>query len=170
MSLPNRYLWSKIELFYRPEWTKGGTTWKWMLSIFQIQKWILQTVRAEKVDEKNGLICVVSMFSFRVMVLKLSKKVYFLQFCSDLSKFVVSLLKQFTYMHLKGLVIHFQKMVLCKLLWLTVSEILGFEVEEFCFYILIANISWTVAQTNIDHIIFWRSVMRTFRCIICDLL
>ena len=33
------------------------------------------------------------------------------------------------------------------------------------FDILIANISWTVAQTPINHIIFWRSLMRTFRCI-----
>ena len=29
---------------------------------FQIQKSILQTVRPEKVDEKNGVICLVSMF------------------------------------------------------------------------------------------------------------
>ena len=29
---------------------------------FQIQKLMLQTVRAEKVDEKNGVICLVSMF------------------------------------------------------------------------------------------------------------
>ena len=53
---------------------------------FQIQKWILQTVRSEKVDEKNGVICLVSMFPSWVMVLKLSKKVHFLQFCADLSK------------------------------------------------------------------------------------
>ena len=35
---------------------------------------MLQTVRAEKVDEKNGVICLVSMFPSWVMVLKLSKK------------------------------------------------------------------------------------------------
>ena len=29
---------------------------------FQIQKWMLQTVKAEEVDETNGLICLVSMF------------------------------------------------------------------------------------------------------------
>ena len=44
----------------------------------------------------------------------------------------LSLLKQFTNMHLKGLVTHFQKMVLFIMLWRTVSEILGFEVEGFC--------------------------------------
>ena len=35
---------------------------------------MLQTVRAEKIDEKNGVICLVSMFTSLVMVLKLSKK------------------------------------------------------------------------------------------------
>ena len=53
---------------------------------FQIQKWMLQTVRAENVDEKNGVICLVSKFPFWVRVCKLSKKVHFLQFCADLSK------------------------------------------------------------------------------------
>ena len=43
-----------------------------------------------------------------------------------------SLFKQFTYMHLKGLVTHFQKMILVIMLWLTVPELLGFKVEEFC--------------------------------------
>ena len=45
---------------------------------FQIKKWMLQTVRAEKVDEKNGVICLVSMFPSWVMVLKLFKNVHFL--------------------------------------------------------------------------------------------
>ena len=54
--------------------------------IFQFQKSMLQTVRSEKVDEKNGVICLVFMFPFWVMVLKLSKTVHFLQFCADLSK------------------------------------------------------------------------------------
>ena len=53
---------------------------------FQIQKWMLQTVRAENVDIKNRVISLVSMFPSWVMVRKLSKKVYFLEFCADLSK------------------------------------------------------------------------------------
>ena len=47
---------------------------------------MLQTVRAERVDEKNGVISLVSMVPAWVMVRKLSKKVYFLQFCADFSK------------------------------------------------------------------------------------
>ena len=49
---------------------------------FHIQKWRLQTVRVEKVDEKNGVICLVFMFPSWVIVLKLSKKVHFLQLCA----------------------------------------------------------------------------------------
>ena len=53
---------------------------------FQIKKWMLQTVRAEKVDEKIGVICLVSTLPTWVMVCKLSKKVHILQLCADLSK------------------------------------------------------------------------------------
>ena len=42
---------------------------------FQIQKWISQTIRAQKVNKKNGVICLVSFFPSWVMVL-----------CADLSK------------------------------------------------------------------------------------
>ena len=47
---------------------------------------MLQTGRAEKLDEKIGVICLVSMFPTWVIVCKLSKKVHFLQSCADLSK------------------------------------------------------------------------------------
>ena len=86
----------------------------------------------------------------------------------------LSLLKQFTYKHPKGLVTHFQKMVLFTILWRTVSEILKVWSRQtllnYCwvsifFDILTANISWTVAQIPINYIIFRKSVMRTFRCI-----
>ena len=56
------------------------------MTISKLKKWMLQTVREEKVDEKIGDICLVSMFPSWVMVCKLSKKVHFLQFCADLSK------------------------------------------------------------------------------------
>ena len=53
------------------------------------------------------------------------------------------------------------------MLGLTV-EILGSEVEEFCKISsesISASISWPVAQISKNHIVFWKSVMRTFRCI-----
>ena len=46
---------------------------------------MLQTVSAEKVDQKNWVICLVSMFPSRVMVRELSKKVHVLLLCADLS-------------------------------------------------------------------------------------
>ena len=136
---------------------------------FQIQKWMLQTVRSGKLDERNGVICLVSIFPSWVMGLKLSKKVGFCNFVLTSAR-NLSLLKQFTYMHLKGLVTHFQKMVLFIMLWLTVLKILVFEIEvrkisAHFFDILIAYISWTVAWIHINHTIFWKSVMRTSRCI-----
>ena len=63
-----------------------GDSMKMNFDIFQIQKWISQTVRAQKLDEKNGVICLVSFFLSWVMVLKLPKIVHFLQICADLSK------------------------------------------------------------------------------------
>ena len=46
---------------------------------------MLQTVRDEKVDEQNGVICLVSMFSSWVWFSTAAKSV-FLQFCTDSSK------------------------------------------------------------------------------------
>ena len=57
----------KIGVFYRPEWTKGAGGMNF--DHFPIQKWMLQTVRAETVDEKNGVICQVLRFPSWVMVL-----------------------------------------------------------------------------------------------------
>ena len=45
-----------------------------------------QTVREGKVDGRNGVIFLVSVFYSRVMVLKLCKKLHFLQLWADLSK------------------------------------------------------------------------------------
>ena len=131
------------------------------------------TNRLEKVDEKNGVICLVFMLPSWVIVLKLSKKCIFCNFLLTSAR-NLSRLKQFTYIHLKGLATHFQKLMLFIMLWLTVSVVWVFQVEEFLrifcwgsifFEILIAIISWAVAWTAINHSIFWKRVMRTFRCI-----
>ena len=121
---------------------------------FQIQKWILQSLRSEKIDQKNGVICLVSMFPSRFMVLKLSKKMHFWNFLLT-SVRNLSLLKQFTYMHLKGLVMHFQKMVLFIMLIYCFGYISVWIRRIFsnsCWFsiffdISIANVSWVVAPT-----------------------
>ena len=64
--------WSKIEVFYRSEGTKGATTRKWILSIFKFRN---EYYKLEKVDEKNGVICLVTIFPSWVMNLSL-KAIY----------------------------------------------------------------------------------------------
>ena len=76
---------------------------------------------------------------------------------------------------LKSVITHFQKMVLSIMLWLTYCFrditvwnrriLLNSCWVTIIFDILIANIWWAVAQTPINHIIFWKIVMRTFKCI-----
>ena len=95
------------------------------------------------------------------MVFKLSKKAYFLQFCADRSKKFKPIKEIYIYTSERPR----YKMVLFIMLWLTVSEILVFEVGEVCetsddcwvsifFDFLNTNISWTVGQTPIKHSIF----------------
>ena len=122
----SRKVWKeKIEVFCRPEWTEVMNLQK-NFKYFQIQKWMLQAGRAEKVlrlnkdvkeqwkyhlstylDEKNGVICVVFMFPSWIMILKLLKKVHFLNFVLTSAK-KSNYNEQFnTYMTLEGLATHF---------------------------------------------------------------
>ena len=48
---------SKTQVFCRPEWAKGGGSMKMNFDNFQIHIWRSQLVRAQKLDEKNGIIC-----------------------------------------------------------------------------------------------------------------
>ena len=122
------------------------------------------------------VVCLVSMFPFRVMVLKLSKKVHFLQFCADISK---------KSKYIKAIYIYASERARCTLLEngivyyamvycfgdIKVSSqrtLLNFCWVRIFFHILIANMPWTVAQTPINHSIFWKGLMRSFRCIYED--
>ena len=58
------------------------------------------------------------------------KAVHFLQFCANRNDKSDSI-KAIYIMHLKDLITYFQKMVPFIMLWLTVSEILKFELDEF---------------------------------------
>ena len=70
----------KLRYFTDQDGPKGGSHQNGFLPFSNKKKWM------EKLAEKNGVICLVSMFPSCVMVCKLSKKVYFLQFCAGLSK------------------------------------------------------------------------------------
>ena len=120
---------------------------------FQTQKWILQIVRSEKVDEKNGVICLVSMFPSWVMVLKLSKKVQVLQFCADLSKKSKSIKATSMYASERSrYALSENGIVYCAMtyyfgdisIW-SQNILLNFCWVSIFFDIVIVNISWTVA-------------------------
>ena len=167
------------------EWVAFGQNWgilqtrrhqmgdhmKMNFEYFQIQKWIIETVRLKKADEKNGVICLVSMFPSQFMVLKVFKNVYFLQFCADLSKKSIKAIyiyaserSQYTLSE-NGIVYCAMTYYFGDISVWSRRILLNFCWVSIFFDILIANISWTVAQTPINHSIFWKSVMRTFRCI-----
>ena len=132
---------------------------------------MLQTVRAQKVDEKNWVISLVSMFLSWVMVLKFYKEVIFCNFVLT-SAGNLTLLKQFTYMHLTVLSTLFRKMTWW--VWTTVHEILAIKISKNMqtqqksnkFLRLQTLIpSETVRQSMINNTIFWKCVTGPFRCI-----
>ena len=46
----------------------------------ETQKWNIPMDQAQRVDEKNGVICLVIMFTTGVMIIKISKIAHFLYF------------------------------------------------------------------------------------------
>ena len=107
------------------------------------------------------------------MILKLSKIVHFPQFVMILAR-NPSLLKQFTYMDLEVLITVFQKMIWFIGVWPTVHEILAIRISKkdvdyaeiwWNFSISKTNISKTLSHSIINNNIFWKRVMRCFRCI-----
>ena len=85
-------------------------------------------IRAQKVDEKNGVICLISFFHSWVMVLKLPKIVHFLQICPDLSK--KSKFIKTIYIHQKDLIMLFQRTVCFIKVWATAHEMLRIKISK----------------------------------------
>ena len=52
----------------------------------EMQDWNIPTDRAQRLDEKNGVICLVIMFTYRVLVIKNVKNGPFFMFSADDSK------------------------------------------------------------------------------------
>ena len=105
------------------------------------------------------------------MFLKLSKKLFFvLQFCADLSKPSKSIKEIYIYasersrylLSENGIVYNTMTCFRNTRVWRW-RIFFKFQLSQDLFWY--ANVSWTVGQTHINHVIFWKSVMRTFRCI-----
>ena len=139
--------WPKIEVFYR---------------VFSNSEMNITNRKS------RWVICLVSMFPSWVMVFKLSKKVHFLQFCADLSKKPKSIKAIYIYESERSrYTLSENDIVYCAMdvsVW-SQRILLNFSWGSTFFDILIVNISWTLAQIPINHSIFWKSIVRTFRCI-----
>ena len=100
-------------------------------------------------------------------------KLHFLQFCADLSKKSTSIKAIYIYASGRSRYTFSENGIVYYAITYCFGDISIWNwriLLNFCristfFDILIANISWTVARTPINHTIFWKSVMRTFRCI-----
>ena len=91
---------------------------------------MLQTGRAEKLDEKNGVICVVFMFPSWVMTLKLSKKCMFFNFVLTSVKQSFHIKANYIYATERSHFALSENGII--ILWLNVLEILVFEIEKLC--------------------------------------
>ena len=131
---------------------------------FQTQKWILQ------LDRKKQMIMV--MVFPELWSLNCLKNV-FLQFCADLSKKSKSVKAIYIYvtetsrytLSENGIVYYAMTYCFADISVWSWRILLYFCWFSILFDILFANISRTVAQTTINHGAFWKSIMRTFRCI-----
>ena len=90
-----------------------------------MQKWYLPTDIARKVNEKNGVICLVSVYTPRVIVIKMSKMTNFLYFVLMAGINSHSLGKIYLSAHL---IEFFQKTVWLIVFGVTVPEILRVEI------------------------------------------
>ena len=106
------------------------------------------------------------------MVLKLSKKSAFFAIFYWLSKKSKSIKAIFIYASERSCYALSENVIVYYAITYCFGDIrvwrrrilLNFPQVSIFFDILITNISWTVAQTPINHTIFWKSVIRTFRC------
>ena len=105
MGCLNWYLLLKIVEFYRPEWIKRGTTWKWILTISKYKNECYK--QGGKNRWKNEFFYLVFMFPSLAVVLNVSRKVRFQQFCADFSK-KSTRVKAIYILHLKVLTTLFQ--------------------------------------------------------------
>ena len=143
------------------------------LNIFKFGIECYKQVEQKKKMKKNGVICVVFMFPSSIMILKLLKKAH-------LFNFVLTWANKFKYA--KASYIYgsetsrytlSENVIVCYAMTECFEDISVWNrrtLSNFCwvsivFDILIANISWTVAQTPISHIIFWKTVIKSFRFI-----
>ena len=134
-----------------------------------MQKWNIQTDRAQRKDEKNGVSCLI-MFASEVMVVKMSKMAHLSVFSADASKTSVRIWRKYLDASGRSYLALLENAMDCWI-WATISKISTFEDIEFHYFLLtqwffdifILNNSRTVTPKPINHTIFWKNSKRSFR-------
>ena len=99
--------------------------------ILEMQKWNIPTDKAQRVDEKNGVIC----FTRRVIVIRMSKMAPFFVFSADDGKKSVTVwAKYLSTLYIWKILLNFQKM-----LWIigfsaTISKMSTLENKGFGYF------------------------------------
>ena len=176
MGCPNWQHLLKIAEFYRPEWVKRRTTWKWILTIFKYKNESYKQCSG-KSRWKNEVICLVFMFPSWVMTLNLSLKVHFLQLvlasARKLGLLAISIF------HLKVFTTLLQKMIWFIGVLTTIYKILAIKISKnmltqqkfnktISFQTLISPKSVSHSIKNNYH--FLKVQKETFQMHICKLL
>ena len=134
-----------------------------------MQKWNILTDGAQKVDEKNGVICLVIMFNPRVIVIFECQK-WLIVFSTDDSK---AQFGQNISVYLEDLIYLFQKILWITGFWATISKMSTFENTRFLYFLLTQHFFFIIPTIDISrrltpkpiNIISWKNIMRYFRCI-----
>ena len=149
--------------FFKP----GGNPWNWILKVLKSKNEIIPANRAQRLDEKNGLICLVIIFTLEVKVIKMSKVAHFFIFCWWRQKIIHSLGNLFKCIW-KVFSSSFRKRY--ELLDSKLSRCCPLKIQGFGFFLTqqfsltsTLNISQTVTSKPINHTIFWRNSKRFFR-------
>ena len=93
----------KIEVFYRPGWTRGGTTWKWIFNVFKFRNKYYKQLDWKEYMKNWGHFSSFHVPFHRWWSLNCLKKCIFCNFALTSAR-NLCLLKQFIYMHLEDLV------------------------------------------------------------------
>ena len=138
---------------------------------FEMQKWKIPTDRAQMGDEKNQVVCLVIMFTPGIMVIKCQKWLIICIFCWWQQKASHSLGRIFRCIW-KILFSSFRKC--CGLLdsELPLTGCKSLKIQDFGIFLLTQqffdvfslDIFQTVTPKPINHSVFWKSSVRSFRC------
>ena len=133
-----------------------------------MQKWNILTDIAQRVDEKNGIICLVIMLTPRIIVIKMSKKFVF---SADDSKESVSLgeilkciwkISFDSFRKCYGLLD--SELPLARYQPVKTQDFSVFFCWRISFFdIFTLDISWVVTPKPINYTIFWKNSVRSFR-------